>query len=329
MTNDHPPLRRRLLSVAATALAMALPAVLLAPSATAKPPKPHFPTVMALPNGWLPEGIATVGHTAYFGSRADGDIYRLDLRTGQGSVISQGPGTPSVGVKAGRGLLWVAGGPSGSGRVVNLATGAIAATLPFTSNPSFVNDVRAHPRTPHGSPTPLQAQLYRVPLGRLVALHHAAAVAASRVQGAGANNANGISTTPDGRALLVVNSSTGTALPRRPGQRQRRGRGLATSCSTAETDCCVRAGRCTSCRTGSTRSPCCASTSGRHAAELADTITVRELRRADDGGPLRADRLYLPNARFTTPPTPDTTYTVVQVPISRAGGPGHGVPAGP
>ena len=27
-------------------------------------------------------------------------------------------------------------------------------------------------------------------------------------------------------------------------------------------------------------------------------------------------RLYLPNARFSTPPTPTTTYTVVQVPAN-------------
>ena len=36
-----------------------------------------------LPNGFLPEGITTgPGHTAYFGLRADGDIYALDLRSG-------------------------------------------------------------------------------------------------------------------------------------------------------------------------------------------------------------------------------------------------------
>ena len=46
---------------------------------------------MALPDNWLPEGIATVGGTAYLGSRADGDILRLDLSTGECEVFSRGP----------------------------------------------------------------------------------------------------------------------------------------------------------------------------------------------------------------------------------------------
>jgi hypothetical protein len=29
-----------------------------------------------------------------------------------------------------------------------------------------------------------------------------------------------------------------------------------------------------------------------------------------------ADRLYLPNARFTTPPTPDTPYTANAIPAA-------------
>src|SRR5687768_18589076 len=57
-----------------------------------------FPTEIALPNGWLPEGIAIgVLPFAFFGSRADGDLYRANLITGEGSVFSQGPGTPAVG----------------------------------------------------------------------------------------------------------------------------------------------------------------------------------------------------------------------------------------
>jgi hypothetical protein len=38
---------------------------------------------------------------AYLGSRADGGIYRVDLTTGEGCVISEGPGpgSPTVGIK--------------------------------------------------------------------------------------------------------------------------------------------------------------------------------------------------------------------------------------
>src|SRR5262245_38619752 len=59
-----------------------------------------FPRRFDLPPGFQPEGIAIGGGpTAWFGSRVDGDIYRVDLRTGRGKVVSQGPGTATVGVK--------------------------------------------------------------------------------------------------------------------------------------------------------------------------------------------------------------------------------------
>ena len=76
-----------------------------------------FPTEIALPDGWLPEGIAiNVLPFAFFGSRADGDLYRVNLVTGEGSVFSQGPGpgSPSVGLKLDlRARLFVAGGGGG------------------------------------------------------------------------------------------------------------------------------------------------------------------------------------------------------------------------
>lgn len=47
------------------------------------------PDRIALPDGFQPEGIATgPGPVAFFGSRATGAIYRADLRTGKGKVIS-------------------------------------------------------------------------------------------------------------------------------------------------------------------------------------------------------------------------------------------------
>jgi hypothetical protein len=48
-----------------------------------------------LPAAFQPEGIGSVPF-AYFGSRLDGDIYRIILRTGHGRVISQGPGTDPI-----------------------------------------------------------------------------------------------------------------------------------------------------------------------------------------------------------------------------------------
>jgi sugar lactone lactonase YvrE len=107
-----------------------------------------FPTEIALPNGWLPEGIAIDAlRFAFFGSRADGDLYRVNLITGDGSVFSQGPGTPSVGLKLDLlGRLFVAGGPGGDGRVVSAITGQILASYSFATAPTFVNDVVLTPQ---------------------------------------------------------------------------------------------------------------------------------------------------------------------------------------
>ena len=127
-----------------------------------------FPDRIDLPDGFLPEGITIRRDgvpVAYFGSRADGDLYRADLGTGQGEVFSQGPGTASVGLKVDRaGRIFVAGGPSGTGRAVDAATGEILATYPFTTGESFVNDVLLTGASIWFTDS-RQAQLYRLPRG--------------------------------------------------------------------------------------------------------------------------------------------------------------------
>src|SRR4029079_11306827 len=61
--------------------------------------KASFPDVIALPNGWQPEGIAMgKGTTFYVGSIPTGAIYRGDLRTGKGSTLVTG----AAGARAGR-----------------------------------------------------------------------------------------------------------------------------------------------------------------------------------------------------------------------------------
>ena len=153
--------RRRISAVMVISAVLAL--VITSPAVA----RTQFPDRIELPDGFLPEGIAIErGGTAYFGSRTDGDIYAADLRTGFGRVISQGPGTPSVGLKVDRrGRLFVAGGPSGTGRVVDSDTGEILRTYPFATAPTFVNDV-VLARTGAWFTDSQRAQLYRVPIGR-------------------------------------------------------------------------------------------------------------------------------------------------------------------
>src|SRR5687768_7898030 len=107
--------RLRVLLACATALGVALAIAPAAPAGAATRPGDIFPTQFPLPTGFQPEGIAIGGlPLAYFGSLVDGDIYRVNLITGNGRIISEGPGTPSVGMKIDhRGRLFVAGGPTG------------------------------------------------------------------------------------------------------------------------------------------------------------------------------------------------------------------------
>jgi sugar lactone lactonase YvrE len=194
--------------VAGLVLTAVLTAVLVTPQASAG----HPPGRIELPDGFLPEGIAIgPGHTAWFGSRADGDIYRADLRTGEGEVFAQGPGTASVGLKTDRlGRLFVAGGPTGSGRIVDTRTGEQLATYQFTTATSFVNDVLITPGAVWFTESQ-QPQLYAVPRapdGTPAADAVTVSLGGMWEQGAGFG-ANGLTATPDGAALLVVHSTSG------------------------------------------------------------------------------------------------------------------------
>lgn len=175
-----------------------------------------FPTEFDLPTGFLPEGIA-IGALpiAYFGSRADGDIFRVNLVTGEGRVFSQGPGTPSVGMKVDlRGRLFVSGGNAGDARVVNAITGGIIATYSFVTPPAptFINDVIVTPSGAYFTDS-FNPFLYHLPFGRLGKLPDQSAVVQIPLSGDYQHlpgfNANGIARTPDGEGLIIVQSSTG------------------------------------------------------------------------------------------------------------------------
>ncbi len=175
----------------------------------------HFPTVIPLPDNWLPEGIA-IGSApfAYFGSRATGSVYRANLATGQGEIIHDGPGAafPAVGLKIDeRNRLFVSGGSAGDGRVIHAVSGQLLARYQFTTARSFFNDVVLTPSGPYFTNS-LEAALYHLPIdtdGHLPAPDGFVRVplgGAWEQRGTG-NNANGIARTPDGAGLLVVNSA--------------------------------------------------------------------------------------------------------------------------
>ncbi|SFB27335.1 Sugar lactone lactonase YvrE [Nocardioides alpinus] len=202
-------MRRLLVPVLAAALGLsalttASPAVSSAPAGD----RP-FPARIELPDGFQPEGIAIgPGATAWLGSLDSGDIYRVSLRTGEGEVVVTGDGTPAVGLKRdGRGRLYVAGGESGTARVIDTRSGAVSQ---YALEGGFVNDV-VLTRQAAWFTDSQQPRLYRLARGA----GGSPAVEATPVpltgewvQGSGFG-ANGIATAPGGKALLVVNSTSG------------------------------------------------------------------------------------------------------------------------
>jgi sugar lactone lactonase YvrE len=260
-----------------------------------------------LPNAFQPEGIA-IGRApfAYFGSLANGDIYRADLFTGRGEIISEGPGTQSVGLKIDDyGRLFVAGGSAGDGRVVDARSGRVLASWTFATAPTFVNDVVLTGTSAFFTDSN-QAFLYKVPLslrGEPVKIP----LTGDLVYQAGFN-VNGIARTPDGRNLLVVQSNTATLFQVDPdtgvtravdlgGYALTNGDGLLTIGSTLYVvqnrlnqvavfalDRRGLSGRLTGTRTNPN-------------FDVPTTVAAF------------GDRLYLPNARFGVTVTPDTTYS--------------------
>jgi sugar lactone lactonase YvrE len=280
-----------------------------------------FPTTINLPDGWQPEGIA-IGALpfAYFGSLADGSIYRANLVTGRGQVISTGPGTPSVGLKIDdRGRLFVSGGPAGNARVVSAITGEVLASYQFANSPTFINDVVLTPGAAWFTDSQNPASvLYKVPLGRFGRLPGQDEVVTLPVTGdfvfqPGAFNANGIDRTPDGSGLIVVQSATGTLFKVDPltgvsrtidlgGESVPNGDGILL---VGQTLYVVQNQLNTVAKISLNR----AGTRGQVVRRVTDprfdvptTIAVFD------------DRLYLPNARFGTPPTPTTPYTANAIP---------------
>jgi len=176
-----------------------------------------YPEVIPLPNGFQPEGIAVgTGNTFYTGELLGGTILRGDLSTGELTVLAEYTDRAALGMAFDdrSGMLFVAGGPFGTAFIYDGKTGADAAVFQLTApGISFVNDV-VITRTAAYFTDSFQKQMYRLPLGPRGALPAASEVETIPLSGdfqfiPGGFNANGIEASPDGSALIMVNSSVG------------------------------------------------------------------------------------------------------------------------
>ena len=285
--------------------------------ATQQSPPGYFPDVIALPDGFQPEGIAIgPGGTGYVGSLVDGDIYVFNVRTGEELTTLEGPGTPSVGLKIDHhGRLFIAGGPTGGARVVDAATGELIQSYQFTTEPSFINDVVLTHDAAWFTDSQ-QAQLYKLPLGPGGTLPDPDAVETLPLTGDWVQqpgfNANGIEETPNHQALLVIQSTTGILFRVDPDT------GVATAVdlggvTLTNGDGLLLIGRTLYVVQNFSNAVAVIElnadgTSG----ELVDQLTDPDFQVPTTVARF-GNGLYLPNARFDTPPTPDTEYSVVRI----------------
>ncbi|MCP2300044.1 Sugar lactone lactonase YvrE [Nocardia amikacinitolerans] len=165
-----------------------------------------------LPADFVPEGIASgPGNTLYVSSFGGG-IYRIDSSTGNGELITDGWGTESTGMKVDEsGRLFVCHGLGGDARVLDTRTNAVLAHYVFGQPQTIlVNDTVLLRDSAWFTDSRLPV-LYRLPLSG-DSLPPPEAVMTLPITGdlvyTEGQNANGLCSTPDGGALLVVQTST-------------------------------------------------------------------------------------------------------------------------
>ncbi len=281
-----------------------------------------YPKIIHLPNGFSPEGIAIgKGHTFYVGSLVNGAIYQGDLSSGTGSLLVEGQtGLVAVGLGFDErsGYLFVSGGPTGSAHVYDSITGAEVAAYQLTTSNSFINDVIVTRQAAYFTNS-FEAVIYRLPLGPGGSLPDPSDVEAIPLSGdweqvPDSFNANGIEATSNGKTLILVNSTVGGLYSVDPST------GAATRISLSGGDVSAGDGLRLLGKTlyvvqNQLNQIAVVSLSRDLASgQITRLIADPDFRIPTTAG-LFGNALYVVNARFNVPPTPDTEYEVVRVPI--------------
>ena len=280
----------------------------------------QFPDVIPLPNGFRPEGIAVgTGSTFYVGSIPTGAVYRGDLRTGEGEVLVPAQsGRAAIGLKYDErtGLLFVAGGPTGFAFVYDGETGESVGAIQLTTLPSFINDVVITNDAAYFTNS-FQPFLYRVPLENNGELPATPTVEEIPLGGdyqftPGAFNANGIAATPNGKTLIIVNSTEGALYTVDPNTGVATRIDLGTGAVPNGDGILLQGKTLYVVQNQLNQIAVIRLNADLTAGEIVETITSPNFRVPTTIARF-GNSLYAVNARFGTPPTPDTEYEVVRV----------------
>jgi Gluconolactonase len=280
-----------------------------------------FPDVIRLPNGFQPEGIAVgKGTTFYVGSIPTGAVYRGDLSTGEGEVLVPAQaGRFSIGLKFDdrTGLLFVAGGPTGFAYIYDGETAANVAAIQLTTLPSFINDVIFTNDAVYFTNS-FQPILYKVPLannGELPAVPTSEAIplGGDYQFTPGAFNANGIAATLDGKTLIIVNSTEGALYRVDPNTGVATRIDLGTGAVPNGDGILLQGKTLYVVQNQLNQIAVVELSADLSSGTIVDIITSPDFRVPTTVAKFGSS-LYTVNARFGTPPTPDTEYEVVRVP---------------
>lgn len=291
----------------------------LAGSAVAAAP---FPEEISLPNGFQPEGIVVGrGTMIYAGSLANGAIYTADLRTGEGQLLV----TPPAGrVAAGldfderTNYVYVSGASTGQAYVYDGATGAEVGVFQLTTaSQTFINDAIVTADAVYFTDS-FRPVLYRIPLLAGGRLPEPSAVQEIPLGGEfsfipGQFNANGIEASPDGRWLIVVNSATGMLYRVDPASGDATTIDLGAGSVPSGDGILLRGKTLYVVQNFFNQVAVVALKGGFTAGEIVEQITDSRFDVPTTITNL-GNALYVVNARFTTPPTPDTEYSIVRLP---------------
>jgi hypothetical protein len=281
----------------------------------------QFPESIPLPNGFQPEGIASGPGTTFFvGSIPTGAIYRGDIETGEGEILVPAQeGRSAIGLKydPNSGLLFVAGGATGFAYVYDAETGENVAEIQLTDLPSFINDVVLTGDAAYFTNS-FQPIIYRVPLLPKGQFPDTPMVEEITLGGEyqftpGAFNANGIAATPGGERLIIVNSTEGALYNVDPATGVATRIDLGTG-AVPNGDGILLRGRTLYVVQNRLNQVAVIRMNSDFTAGTITTTISSPLFRVPTTIAGFGKSLYVVNARFGTPPTPDTDYDVVRVP---------------
>jgi len=278
-----------------------------------------FPEIIPLPDGFRPEGIVSgYGTDFYAGSLANGEIFKGNFRSGTGSTLVEGAtGRVAVGLSFDErtGYLFVAGGPTGTAAVYDTGNGDQVGFYTLTGPGSFINDVIVTHSAAFFTDS-FNARLFKLPLSPDGGLPDPSALEILALSGdwvqAPGFNANGIDATPNGDALIVVNSGQGTLFNVDPASGEAELIDLGGASVSAGDGILLHGKTLYVVRNQLNQIAVIKLAPDFAAGDVITTITnsafdvpttVTEF----------GSRLYAVNARFSTPPTPTTDYDVMQV----------------